>query len=211
VRNTIRFSVIGFGLLVALQWPTGLGGAPLVLAENGVTPTMVNTPDGMSCSAVIQIPRIPTVPGEYYGVDLVATKRVPGTGQAMGVGSVTFAKSPFGIAVSPSGHYVYDIDLSVERLRQPKHGFYTAWITTPTLDKIKRLGVLSDEKVSRVSGQVDWNKFLVVVTLEPSVVDNDRMWVGPIIMRGISRSGLMHTMAGHGPFEREPCQKYGYR
>ena len=85
------------------------------------------------------------------------------------------------------------------------------WITTPNLDKIKRLGVLSDEKVSQVSGQVDWNKFLVVVTLEPSVADDDRMWVGPIIMRGISRSGLMHTMAGHGPFEREPCQKYGYR
>lgn len=211
MRNIIRVSVAGFGLLVALQWTTGLGGASLVLADNGVAPTMVDTPNRTSCSAIIQIPRVPTVPGEYYGVDLVATKRVPGTGQAMGVGSVTFAKSPFGIAVSPSGHYVYDIDLSVERLRQPKRGFYTAWITTPNLDKIKRLGVLSDEKVSRVSGQVDWNKFLVVVTLEPSVVDNDRMWVGPIIMRGISRSGLMHTMAGHGPFEREPCQKYGYR
>jgi hypothetical protein len=30
-------------------------------------------------------------------------------------------------------------------------------------------------------------------------------------MRGMSRSGRMHTLAGHGPFEAEPCAKYGFR
>ena len=36
------------------------------------------------------------------------------------------------------------------------------------------------------------------------------MWTGPVVSRGMSRSGLMHTMAGHGPFETEPCAVYGY-
>jgi hypothetical protein len=29
-------------------------------------------------------------------------------------------------------------------------------------------------------------------------------------MRGMSRSGMMHTMAGHGPFQQENCARYGY-
>ena len=36
------------------------------------------------------------------------------------------------------------------------------------------------------------------------------MWTGPIVIRGMSRSGMMHTMAGHGPFEEENCAAYGY-
>jgi len=36
------------------------------------------------------------------------------------------------------------------------------------------------------------------------------MWTGPVVMRGMSRSGLMHTMAGHGAFEQENCAAYGY-
>ena len=30
-------------------------------------------------------------------------------------------------------------------------------------------------------------------------------WKGPILMQGISRSGMMHSAAGHGPFEVENC------
>ena len=28
------------------------------------------------------------------------------------------------------------------------------------------------------------------------------MWTGLIVIRGMSRSGMMHAMAGNGPFER---------
>ena len=61
-----------------------------------------------------------------------------------------------------------------------------------------------------VTGQVAWNKFLGVITREPADATPET-WQGPIIMRGMSRSGRMHTMAGHGPFEAEPCAKYGYK
>jgi len=83
-----------------------------------------------------------------------------------------------------------------------------AWVTTPQLDQIKPLGRFSEEL--RVDGQTDWNKFLLVVTLEPASGDLGDIWSGPIVARGMSRSGLMHTMAGHGPFETEPCAVYGY-
>jgi hypothetical protein len=133
---------------------------------------------------------------------------VPGTGGAKGMGRLTFAHSPFGVSISPRGTYVYDLTLEIDRLKPPKKGAFTAWVSTPALDKTKRLGVFDDE--FELSGRVDWNKFLVIVTLEPSVDENANTWHGPIVMRGLSRSGLMHTMAGHGPFESEPCSKYGY-
>ncbi|MDE2875730.1 MAG: hypothetical protein OXU69_07275 [Gemmatimonadota bacterium] len=31
-----------------------------------------------------------------------------------------------------------------------------------------------------------------------------------VVIRGMSRSGMTHTMAGHGPFEEENCAAYGY-
>jgi hypothetical protein len=146
-------------------------------------------------------------PSTYYGIDLVPTKRIPGTGLAKGTGRVTFTSSPFGVSVSPAGTYVYDLALTVERLEPPKKGAYTAWVSTPNLDQIKRLGAF-DENFA-LAGRVDWNKFLVIVTLEPSDEATDT-WQGPIILRGMSRSGLMHTLAGHGPYDQEPCATYGF-
>ncbi|HZD06335.1 MAG TPA: hypothetical protein VE173_15600, partial [Longimicrobiales bacterium] len=59
-------------------------------------------------------------------------------------------------------------------------------------------------------GRSSWNKFLVVVTLEPTDGSDASTWSGPIVLRGMSRSGAMHTMAGHGPFQQEKCAAYGY-
>ena len=103
---------------------------------------------------------------------------------------------------------MYNIDIAVPGLRAPREGHYTAWVTTRDLDQITRLGELNAE--GRIRGQVDWNKFLVVVTLEPEANRGGDTWQGPVVVRGMSRSGLMHTMAGHGPFDQEPCAVYGY-
>jgi hypothetical protein len=35
-------------------------------------------------------------------------------------------------------------------------------------------------------------------------------WTGPVLLRGSSPSGRMHSMAGHGPFEGEPCAVIGF-
>ena len=147
-------------------------------------------------------------PPPYYAIDLVTTKKVPGARMAKGTGQVTYAPSPFGIALTPDGQYIYDLDISVERLKPARKGVYVAWVSTPNLDQVERIGVLNENM--QVQGKVGWNKFIVIVTLESSAEDLGEIWTGPVVVRGLSRSGLMHTMAGHGPFQQEPCAVFGY-
>ncbi len=144
----------------------------------------------------------------YYAFPVVSTRRLPGTGLAVGLGEVTFADSPFGVTLAGDGSYLLDVWLSVERLMAPREGVYVGWLTTPDLDRVERIGALADGGPLR--GRARWNKFLLVVTLEPGDDPEAQMWTGPVVMRGMSRSGQMHTMAGHGAFEQENCAAYGY-
>jgi len=171
---------------------------------------------GLVCSASASAPpttfeRAPeSAPGApYYAIDLVTTKNLPGTARARGTGHVTFAASPFGVALSPDGSYRYDVDLRLTGMSRPQAGTLVAWITTPQVDRVRRLGAF--DAGLGVGGEVSWNKFLVVVTLEADDDPDAQTWSGPIVLRGMSRSGAMHTMAGHGPFQQELCAKYGYR
>lgn len=146
---------------------------------------------------------------EYYTIDLVTTKNIPGTGMASGKAVMKFNPNPFGISISKDGSYLHRLEIQINKAKKPGEGKFVAWVTTPELDKVKMIGSLNKE--FEVSGTVEWNKYIVVITLEKEVPDeNARMWSGPIAFRGLSRSGLMHTMAGHGPFAQEPCAKYGY-
>lgn len=152
-------------------------------------------------------------PPEYYAFPLVPTGRLPGTGGSGGEGRVSFpASSPYGVALEPDGRYRYELHVSTSRLPEPRSGHYVVWVTTPELDRIRPIGPLPES--GDLKGTVTWNKFLVVVTLEPEVPetsgDASSSWTGPIVMRGMSRSGRMHTMAGHGPFAQENCAAYGY-
>jgi len=148
----------------------------------------------------------PGVP--YYEIDLVTTKNLPGTARAGGTGHVAYARSPFGVALAADGSYRYDVELRLTDMERPGRGKLIAWVTTPQVDKVRRLGAFDDEL--GVRGDVSWNKFLVVVTLEDADDPAAKTWSGPIVLRGMSRSGMMHTMAGHGPFQQELCAKYGY-
>jgi len=147
------------------------------------------------------------VPAEYYEMDLVPTRSIPGASRARGQVALTFRSSPFGVDLSTDGSYQYHLEIEVSRLPQAGGDEFVVWASTPRLDEVQRLGVLRGDGV--VTGSVAWNKFLVFVTLEPAAVD-EGMWTGPVVLRGISRSGLMHTMAGHGAFEEENCATYGY-
>lgn len=151
---------------------------------------------------------VPVDAPAYYAFPVVSTRRLPGTGLAAGLGEVTFADSPFGVTLAEDGSYVLDVWLSVERLVAPREGVYVGWLTTPDLDQVRRIGALADGGPLR--GRARWNKFLLVVTLEPGDDPEAAMWTGPVVMRGMSRSGQMHTMAGHGAFEQENCAVYGY-
>jgi hypothetical protein len=146
-------------------------------------------------------------PPRYYAIDLVTTRRVPGSARATGVADVTFRASPFGVALSPTGEYVYDLSIAIDDLAPAPAGAYVVWLTTPDLSRVVKVGALDD--THRIGAEVAWNKFLVVVSLEEEPETVAR-WSGPIVLRGMSRSGMMHTMAGHGPFDSEPCATYGY-
>ena len=165
---------------------------------------------GAELPAPVSGPSVTTASGppEYYAFSLVTTKKVPAAWGAEGKGRVTFAHSPFGVAVAADGSFVYDLHLAISELRPPSRGTFVAWVTTRNLDRVRRIGALDED--GAVRGRVAWNKFLVVVTLEEQDDPEARSWSGPVALRGMSRSGLMHTMAGHGPFVKEKCAAYGY-
>lgn len=150
-----------------------------------------------------------TVGPEYYAFELFTTKNIPGTGLAKGLAEISVSgASPFSVALTEDGSYRYDVSVRVERMRTPRSGTLVAWVTTPDLDEVARLGAL-DENLS-ASGSVEWNKFIVFLTLEPADDPTQTTWTGPVAFRGMSRSGMMHTMVGHGALQQENCAAYGY-
>lgn len=195
------------GLALLLAIPAVMGSAPADSTRGSPTPSvsesgvLTSVPGPEACRADVD-------PPTYYAIPLVTTKNIPGTGYTTGKGDVTFAPSPFGVSLAPDGSYRYDVRLSFQRLPEPRQGIYVGWATTTEVDQIVRLGVPDSD--GSIRGRVSWNKFLLVVTLEPDDDPDAEAWSGPIVLRGMSRSGKMHTMAGHGPFEDEKCATYGY-
>jgi hypothetical protein len=180
-------------LLVALFFLVGFTRSPLPPSDY-----VELAPDGCSVD-----------PPAYYAIKLVSTRRLTGTRMANGVANITFAQSPYGVSISPTGNYVYDVAIEIQNLKPPVAGSYVAWLTPPDLSEVIRLGALDES--SAINGRVGWNKFLVVISLEESDDAQQERWQGPIAFRGLSRSGLMHTMAGHGPFDSEPCASFGFQ
>ena len=135
-------------------------------------------------------------------VDLVPTAHANG---AHGAVTMRFAQSPFGVSVTDDGHHVYHAEVRTSGLAAGGDAL-VVWAATPSLDEVKKLGTLSAD--GTLAGTIAFNKFLVFVTAEASA--DVARWAGPILLRGISPSGRMHTMAGHGPFQGESCAKWGF-
>lgn len=145
---------------------------------------------------------------DYYAIPLITTKNLPGTGYAEGTAEVAHAPSPFSVTLADDGSYRQSLTITLRRMKAPANGVLVAWVSTPELDEVKRLGALGPDFTAR--GEVDWNKFIVVVSHEATDDPAQARWQGPIALRGMSRSGMMHTMAGHGAFQQENCAAYGY-
>jgi hypothetical protein len=146
---------------------------------------------------------------EYYQFPLTTTRSIPGTGAARGLAVIAApSTSPFPVALASDGSYLYDVHVRIERMKPPATGRLVAWVTTPELDRIERMGALDEHMTT--TGSVSWNKFIVVVTLEADDAADRETWAGPIVFRGMSRSGAMHTMLGHGALQQENCTSYGF-
>lgn len=145
----------------------------------------------------------------YYAIPLVTTRNIPGTGLGRGTAEVVAPpSSPYSVALAADGSYRYRVEVRLDRIKVPARGRLVAWVATPGLDEVRRLGALDDEL--RAAGSVAWNKFIVVITLEPDDDPARSTWTGPVAFRGMSRSGKMHTMVGHGALQQENCAAYGY-
>lgn len=139
---------------------------------------------------------------EIYEFPLRGTARARGV---EGVGRLELAWSPFGVAVTHDGHLVYDLEVQITGLREASSlgpfQAYVAWIATPDLARLEKLGALGGDGVleTRVSTM---NKFIFLVTAERSADVTDR--TGPIVARGVSPSGLLQSFGQHELFNNMP-------
>ena len=192
-------------LSVAVLLLTGTG------EERGSEATSAAAADGVETAGFC----LPTdavahgTPPDFYEIPLVPTGNVPGTGGYEGVAEVTFKDTPFDVAVSEDGAFHRQIRVDLSGLEQPDGDGYVVWVSPPELEPVKKLGVLGSD--GRLTGEVSFPKYLVIVTLEENPEEIQGRWQGPVVHRGMSRSGFMHGMVGHGPFRQEPCANYGFQ
>lgn len=180
-------------LALVLLLPAAVLGPP---AGSGVPVSF----DGAVCA--------PPPASEYYEIALVPTRRVPGTARAQGVAAVYDRDSPFPVSVAADGRHIQRLEIQVEQLAPARQGAYAVWVATSDLAEVEFLGTLDGEH--RLTGEASFNKFLVVISLEPDAGSLGPRWSGPIVLRGLSRSGFLHTVLGHGPFETESCASLGF-
>ncbi len=162
----------------------------VLLSFAGVAPAGVP-----SCPVGVRAP-------DPFHIDLVPTANA---NYANGAVRLRFADSPFGVTVTQDGHHTFDAAVTTAGLAH-LGGALVVWAASPALDIVQRLGALRAD--GTLDARIKLNKFLVFVTHEANA--GVERWAGPILLRGISASGRMHTMAGHGPFFAEPCAAWGF-
>lgn len=135
-----------------------------------------------------------TIPDKpYYGIVL----RRPGAlliDRGLGYATVSFPETPFNVALTRQGHYIYDLLVSARGL-PPGRGTYVLWLASPDLTHLEKVGVIDRESTLRARAAFD-NKFVLFITEEASA-DVDRP-AGRVVLRGISRSARMESMFSHG-------------
>lgn len=122
---------------------------------------------------------------DIYSIDLVPT---PDLRSITATAHLGWARTPFGIAVSADGHHRYELSLALEGMPEPStlgdYDTYVAWITTPLMSPLIRLGAV-DNGVNAL-GIVELNQFVVLVSAErsPDVATRE----GRLVLRGRSPS-----------------------
>ena len=110
---------------------------------------------------------------------------------ATGMVELGRAPGPFGVAVTPAGVQRFRLALTITRLPAASslgsYTTYVAWITTPTFDTIRKLGVVGNGR--RSLGEVAYNKFLILISAEASDTVSERR--GRLVLRGGSPGTIM--------------------
>jgi len=134
-----------------------------------------------------------------YEIPLAPTASAPA---ASGHARLHFAASPFGIAVTADGRASYDVAITLAGLPSPaslgREGTpaILAWAVSPDLAEWQRLGPVGTGTTTL--GPIEWNKFLLVITAEPSA--DAATHRGPILLRGYSPSTWLQSFITHPLF-----------
>lgn len=120
---------------------------------------------------------------DLYCFDLVPTADFVGATASVQLGR---SMSPFGFAVAADGQPVYELDALIDGLPDPRgpETAFVAWVTTPLLDPMIRLGNVKNGR--HALGSVEFNKFIVLITAETD--PTGARPAGPIVLRGSSPS-----------------------
>lgn len=118
-----------------------------------------------------------------------------------GKAKLTPARSPFGLAVTEDGYFIFNIEVQGSTLPPvsafgPAYRTYVAWVASHDLSKIVRIGAFQAGQSAK--GKVAMNKYLVVVTAE-ATPDGEK-WAGPIVLRGRSPSSYLSNFSSHEMF-----------
>lgn len=136
-----------------------------------------------------------------FDIPLFNTPKAP---NAHGNARLVFASSPFGVAVTADGRASYDVQIDASGLAEPStlgaYTAYVAWAATTDLSRWHRLGVVKNGH--SVVGHAELNKFLLVVTAEPS--ETTSVHGGPTVLHGTSPSGWLQSFLSHPLFRGIP-------
>jgi hypothetical protein len=141
------------------------------------------------------------ISGDRPDLYLIPLKGTGPSSRLVGTARLTPARSPFGIATTKDGQFVFTVEVEVPQLPPPTafgsgQTTYVAWIASAQLDQIQRIGALTPGTLLR--GRVAIPKFMVVITAEPNAAG--LKWTGPIVMRGTSPSSFLTNFSGHTMF-----------
>jgi len=132
-----------------------------------------------------------------FDIPLESTSRVP---TASGSARLVYAPSPFGVAVTSDGRSSYNVQITAAGLPDPvslgAFTGYVAWQVTTDLKTWSRLGRV--ENGFATLGELELNKFLLVVTAEASVDVTTHQ--GPTVLHGNSPSSWLQSFLGHPLF-----------
>ena len=126
-----------------------------------------------------------------YCFDLVPTPVARG---ATGRVDLLRPESPFTVAVNRDGNHRYRIKMTLDGLPDPRSfgedfRTYVAWLTSPELRPVSKLGEVRNG--SHITGHVELNKYIIIVSAEPSADVPER--TGKLVLRALSPSSRMEA------------------
>ncbi|HKP14770.1 MAG TPA: multicopper oxidase domain-containing protein, partial [Gemmatimonadaceae bacterium] len=122
---------------------------------------------------------------DLYCIELISA---PGVERASGRVALGFDAGPFTVAATAEGALRYTPTITLAQLPAPSslgaYAVYVVWAATPSMDRVRRLGVAAEGRTRLDT--IDFDKFVILVSAERSATVREPS--GRIVLRGMSPS-----------------------